>query len=162
MKNCKLWISCLLQVFGVLILFSCSKINKEPDNFLYFEEVGIEDGSVIDLVHINGCKEFDTSAWFISKEEKIDYIKMKGQVFCFCIYGPECDMLMAISYRNAKKWFLWDFVYNTDNHDESANIFAERIDTLSHPYEVWFSESEDGRIFEQPQHKIYKQVMLNK
>lgn len=134
---------------------------EDPDSLLYLEESKLTDGSYIYLVHVKGCKSFDTTGWFVRKESKIEYIKRKGQVFCFCIYEEESEMLMAISNRNVKKWYLWDFAYNTDNHDESANIFAERIDTVSSPHEVWFSESKDGRIIEQPQHKIYKQILSN-
>lgn len=152
MKKIKFFLSKVLFVF---IFFSCSGGNEESDNLLYFEKVVIKDGSIIDLVHIKECKEFDASACFIRKEDKIDYIKEKSQVFCFCIYGPECDMLTAISYRNAKKWYEWDFAYNTDNHDESANIFAERIDTISQPYEVWFSETKDGHIKYHKDHQLY-------
>lgn len=149
----------IMLLVTVNMLWNHSK--EDPGNLLYFQETKLIDGTHIDLVHVEGCKFFDTTGWFVRKDNKIEYIKLKGQVFCFCIYEEECDMLIAISYRNAKKWYSWDFAYNTDNHDKSANLFAEAIDTVSLPHEVWFSESKDGRIIEQLQHKIYKQVLSN-
>lgn len=143
-------------VLFTIILFSCT---SDLDKDIFLEEKEILDGTVIDLVHINGCKEFDADSWFVRKEKKIEYIRRKGQVFCFCIHEDECKMLMAISYRNAKKWFAWDFAYNTDNHDKSANRYAEVIDTISSPHEVWFSEKDNGDVIEQSQHKIYKSMI---
>lgn len=80
-------------------LTSCGSVSEDE---IWREKVMLEDGSYIMLYHRNDCK--CDSPLFCPKEKKMDFKKLKYDVYASCIDEKEAGMLNAISHRNIQKY----------------------------------------------------------
>lgn len=78
---------------------SCKGVSEDE---IWREKVMLEDGSYVMLYHRNDCK--CDRPFFCSKEKKIDFKKLKYDVYASCIDEEEAKMLNAISHRNIQKY----------------------------------------------------------
>lgn len=124
-------------IFGLLFLFVCRYIylHNVGENELWVEDVDIEEGGYIEILHSHRCKR--SKPFSIDKIDKIEFRKNKFSVFDICILDEEVKMLNAISKYNITKSIKDGYIFG--DIGDVSRYEDEICDLSNRDYEVGHS-----------------------
>lgn len=136
-----------MSVLYIVIICFCFSVGLTScgasEDEIWREKVMLEDGSHIMLYHSNDCT--CDRPFFCPKEKKVDFYKLKYDVYASCIDNEEAEMLNAISHRNIQKYRgyihhfgigedltqYWERLKISDDSDRTYSVeFALKNNTL--------------------------------
>lgn len=131
----------------MITLCLCGCMEVECDE-LWREKVKLSDGTHCMVYHTHDCP--NDKPFFLYKEKKNDYRKMKYDVFDYCVEEEEVIILNLISERNIRRDLELPYIYICDdyNHFSLVKRIHDMYDMSKRGYEVYYSVDGKGELHE--------------
>lgn len=129
-------------LFCMIALCLCGCREVEYDE-LWREKVELPDGTHCMVYHTHDCP--NDKPFFLCKEKKYDYRKMKFDVFDYCVEEEEVIILNLISERNIRRELESPYICDAYNY---FSLVKRMYDMSKRGYEVYYSVDDKGELHE--------------
>lgn len=138
-----------MRILYILTTFLClfiglTSCGSASEDEIWREKVMLKNGSHIMRYHSNDCT--CDRPFFCPKEKKVDFKKLKYDVYASCIEEEEAEMLNAISHRNIQKYR--GYIHNS-RIGEDLTLYYEMLkllDDSDRTYHVEFCMKNDSLV----------------
>ena len=136
--------STILILLAAICAFSCTSVD---DDELWLETKELNDGTTIHVYH--SAKHNNERPTIVSTVKKINFRKLKSDIYDSCISENEAKMLNAISNYNIKEYIdnAWIF-----EEGKTYEEYCSLLDTTDRTYNTPYSITKEGELIKHERH----------